>query len=158
VSAVAPRVGSAEWSGTLRDGTGRVRVGPGRWEAPYSYRSRFTDPDTGRASSGTNPEELLAAAHAGCFAMALTHVLTEAGRPARSVATRARAHLRPVGGAPTIVLVELEATADVDDLDEADFRRHAERAEAGCAVSRALAGVADIRVTATLGRGATMGW
>jgi osmotically inducible protein OsmC len=156
VSAVAPRVGSAEWTGTLPDGTGRVRVGPGRWEAGYSYRSRFTDPDTGQPASGTNPEELLAAAHSGCFAMALTHVLTEAGRPPRSVATRARVHLRPVEDVPTITLVELDATADVDDLDEAAFREHAERAEAGCAVSRALAGVAEIRLRAELRPSGTM--
>ncbi|MCO1657975.1 OsmC family peroxiredoxin [Pseudonocardia humida] len=143
---MAPRLGSAEWSGTLQEGAGRVRVGPGRWEADYSFRSRFAERGTG----GTNPEELLAAAHSGCFAMALTHVLTEAGRPPRSVSTRARVHLRAVDGTPTITLVELDAGADVDGLDEDAFRRHAESAKAGCALTRALAGVAEIRLTASL--------
>ncbi|WP_308257338.1 OsmC family peroxiredoxin [Pseudonocardia lacus] len=156
MTGVAPRVGSAEWTGTLQEGTGRVRVGPGRWEADYSFRSRFTDPATdpatGHASGGTNPEELLAAAHSSCFAMALTHVLTEAGRPPRAVRTRARVRLRPVGGTPTIDLVELEAGADVEGLDEEAFRRHAESAMAGCALTRALAGVAEIRLTVAPGR------
>jgi osmotically inducible protein OsmC len=149
---MAPRTGSATWSGGLQDGSGRVRVGPGRWESDYSFRSRFTDPDADDPPTGTNPEELLAAAHAGCFAMALTHVLTAAGRSPRSVRTGARVHFRPVAGVPTIVLVELDATADVDGVDEAGFRELAEEAEKGCAVSRALAGVAEIRVTARLDR------
>jgi lipoyl-dependent peroxiredoxin len=152
VTAVAPRTGSATWTGTLPDGSGRVRVGPGRWESDYSFRSRFTDPDADRPSTGTNPEELLAAAHAGCFAMALTHVLTASGWPPRSVDARARVHLRPVDGAPTVTLVELDATADVDGITGAAFGELAEQARAGCAISRALAGVAEIRVGARLRR------
>jgi osmotically inducible protein OsmC len=147
---VAPRTGSASWSGTLADGSGRVRVGPGRWESDYSFRSRFTDPDSDRPSTGTNPEELLAAAHAGCFTMALTHVLAEAGARPHSVTTRARVHLRPVDGVPTITRVELDAAAEVEGVDEATFRDCAERAEAGCAVSRALGGAVEVRLSARL--------
>ena len=141
---MAARTGSATWTGDLSGGSGRLVVGPSRWEADYSFRSRFTDDATGR----TNPEELLAAAHASCFSMALTHVLTQAGSVPRSVATSARVRLRPVDGVPTIDLVELDTTVDVDGVDEAALQKHAEAAEASCAVSRALAGVAEIRVTA----------
>ena len=145
---MAARTGSATWTGDLSDGGGRLVVGPSRWEADYSFRSRFTDDATG----STNPEELLAAAHAGCFSMGLTYVLTQAGSVPRSVATSARVRLRPVDGAPTIDLVELDTTVDVDGMDEAALQKHAEAAEVSCAVSRALAGVAEIRVTAHLSR------
>jgi osmotically inducible protein OsmC len=141
---MAARTGNATWNGDLSSGGGRLVVGPNRWEADYSFRSRFTDDATG----STNPEELLAAAHAGCFTMGLTYVLTEAGSVPRSIATSARVRLRPVDGVPTIDLVELDTTVDVDGVDEAALQKHAEAAEASCAVSRALAGVAEIRVTA----------
>ncbi|TQM44449.1 OsmC family peroxiredoxin [Pseudonocardia cypriaca] len=141
---MAARIGNATWNGDLSEGSGRLVVGPNRWEADYSFRSRFTDD----AAASTNPEELLAAAHAGCFSMALTYVLTQAGSVPRSIATSARVRLRPVDGVPTIDLVELDTTVDVDGVDEAALQKHAEAAEASCAVSRALAGVAEIRVTA----------
>ena len=141
---MAARTGSAIWTGDLQDGSGRLVVGSQRWEADYSFRSRFTDDATG----STNPEELLAAAHAGCFSMALTHVLTRAGSVPHSVATSARVRLRPVDGVPTIDLVELDTTVDVDGVDADALQKHAEAAEAGCAVSRALTGVAEISVTA----------
>ena len=140
---MAARTGSATWTGDLRDGNGRLVVGPRRWEADFSFRSRFTDD----ATTSTNPEELLAAAHAGCFSMALTHLLTEAGTVPRSVATTARVRLRPVDGVPTIDLVELDTPVDVA-LDEDALQKHAEEAERSCAISRALTGVAEIRVTA----------
>ena len=141
---MAARTGSAIWTGDLQDGSGRLVVGPQRWEADFSFRSRFTDDAVG----STNPEELLAAAHAGCFSMSLTYVLTQAGSVPRSVATSARVRLRPVDGVPTIDLVELNTTVDVDGVDTDALQKHAEAAEAGCAVSRALTGVAEIRVTA----------
>ncbi len=143
---MAARIGSATWSGDLRDGSGEVMVGPGRWTAAYSFRSRFAD----TADGGTNPEELIAAAHAGCYSMALTHALTEAGHRPRSVATHARAHLRPVDGVPTISLIELDTTVDADGIDDAVLQEHAGLAKVGCAVSRALAGVTEIRLTARL--------
>jgi lipoyl-dependent peroxiredoxin len=143
---MATRTGSATWNGALRDGDGRLVVGPRRWEAGFSFRSRFTDD----AESSTNPEELLAAAHAGCFSMGLTHVLTEAGTVPRSVTTTARVRLRPIDGVPTIDRVELDTTVDVDAVDADALQKHAEEAEVTCAISRALAGVAEIRVTARL--------
>jgi osmotically inducible protein OsmC len=143
---MATRTGSATWTGELRDGSGRLVVGQRHWEADFSFRSRFTDD----AEHSTNPEELLAAAHAGCFSMGLTHVLTEAGTAPRSVATSAKVRLRPIDGVPTIDLVELDTTVDVDGVDADALQKHAEVAEATCAISRALAGVAEIRVTARL--------
>src|SRR5688500_18810578 len=143
---MAVRTGSATWTGDLQDGSGRLVVGPRRWESDYSFRSRFTDD----AAGSTNPEELLAAAHAGCFSMALTHVLTQAGAVPRSIATSARVRLRPVDGVPTIDLVELDTTVDVDGVDAETLQAHAEAAESGWAVSRALPGVAEIRVRAAL--------
>ena len=141
---MAVRIGSATWHGALEDGDGRLVVGPQRWESGFSFRSRFTDDTVG----STNPEELLAAAHAGCFSMGLTYVLTQAGNVPRSVATSARVRLRPVDGVPTIDLVELDTTVDVDAVDADTLQKHAEEAERTCAISRALAGVAEIRVTA----------
>jgi osmotically inducible protein OsmC len=143
---MAASTGSATWTGDLRDGSGELIVGPGRWKAPFSFRSRFGDTQ----DDGTNPEELLAAAHAGCFSMGLVHALTEAGHCPRSVETRGRAHLRPVDGVPTISLIELDTIVDVDGIDEAAVREHAEQAKVTCALSRALAGVAEIRLTARL--------
>ncbi|MCV2489793.1 OsmC family peroxiredoxin [Geodermatophilus sp. YIM 151500] len=141
---MAARTGGATWTGDLRDGSGQLVVGPQRWEAAYSFRSRFSDDTAG----STNPEELLAAAHAGCFSLSLTHLLTQAGGVPRSVATSARVRLRPVDGVPTIDLVELDTTVDVEGIDADALQKHVEAAEAGCGVSRALAGVAEIRVTA----------
>ncbi len=143
---MAARTGSATWTGDLRDGSGRLAVGPRRWGADFSFRSRFTDD----AVDSTNPEELLAAAHAGCFSMSLTHVLTQAGKEPRSVATSARVRLRPVDGIPTIDLIDLTTTVDVDGVDADTLQKHAETAETGCAISRAMTGVAEIRVTARL--------
>jgi lipoyl-dependent peroxiredoxin len=139
---MAARNGSARWSGDLASGSGTVTVGDGVWTNSYSYASRFAD------GEGTNPEELIAAAHAGCFSMALSYILSESGHVPRSIQTTARVHLRPVDGAPTIHRIELEVTGEVPDLDEQRFRDAAERAKATCAVSRALRGVQTITVSA----------
>jgi osmotically inducible protein OsmC len=141
---MATRNGSARWNGDLATGSGRLTVGEQAWTGDYSYASRFED------GAGTNPEELIAAAHAGCFSMALSHVLAEAGHAPRSIETRARVHLRPVDGVPTIRQIDLETLGDVPGLDEDSFRELAERAKAACAVSRALGGVEQITVSATL--------
>ena len=141
---MATRNGSARWTGDLSSGAGRVTVGDGAWTSDYSFASRFDD------GEGTNPEELIAAAHAGCFSMALCHVLTEAGHPPRSIETAARVHLRLVDGAPTIQQIDLETQADAPGLDEERFRELSETAKAACAVSRALRGVARIGVSATV--------
>ena len=141
---MATRNGSARWNGDLATGSGNVTVGEQAWTGDYSYASRFED------GAGTNPEELIAAAHAGCFSMALCSTLSGAGYTPRSIETKARVHLRLVEGMPTIQQIDLETKGDVPDLDADGFGELAERAKAACAVSRALRGVEQITVSATL--------
>ncbi|MGH2713662.1 MAG: OsmC family peroxiredoxin [Thermoleophilaceae bacterium] len=140
---MATRNGSARWKGDLSSGSGEVTVGEGAWTGSYSFASRFED------GAGTNPEELIAAAHAGCYSMALCHVLTEAGHTPRLIRTTARSYLRLVDGAPTINRIDLDTEADAPGLDETRFRELAETAKAACAVSRALQGVETISLTST---------
>lgn len=141
---MATRSGSAEWRGDLQGGGGDLTVGDGVFSGAYTYRSRFEE------GEGTNPEELLAAAHASCFSMALANILVEAGHPPDSVRTDARVVLRPVDGAPTIAQIQLRTEGRVPGIDADAFARHAEEAKAGCPVSRALAGVGEISLEATL--------
>lgn len=141
---MATRSSSARWAGDVRTGSGQVTVGDGVWTSDYSFASRFQD------GAGTNPEELIAAAHAGCFSMALSQALTHDGRVPRSIETAARVHLRLVDGVPTIQRIDLETVGDAPGLDEDRFRELAERARVACAVSRALGGVERITVSATL--------
>jgi osmotically inducible protein OsmC len=141
---MATRNGSAEWKGDLKGGSGELVVGDDAWRGDYSFASRFEDGD------GTNPEELLAAAHAACFSMALASALAEHGHQPRSVRTRARVHLRNVDGLPTIQRIDLDTEGDVGEIDEDHFREHAAEAKAGCVVSRALAGVEEIELSARL--------
>jgi lipoyl-dependent peroxiredoxin len=141
---MATRNGSARWNGDLATGSGNVTVGERAWTGNYSYASRFEN------GAGTNPEELIAAAHAGCFSMALCSTLSGAGHTPRSIVTNARVHLRLVEGMPTIQQIDLETKGDVPDLDADGFRELAERAKAACAVSRALRDVEQITVSATL--------
>jgi len=141
---MATRNGSAEWRGDLKDGSGTVRVGDGVFEGNYSFRSRFEE------GEGTNPEELIAAAHAGCFAMALSLILTEADHPPESIEAEARVHLRIVDELPTIAKIDLDVTASVPGLNEEAFSSYAEKAKDGCVVSRALAGVPEITISARL--------
>ena len=141
---MATRNGSATWEGNLQEGSGRLTVGEGSWEGGYSFSSRFEE------GEGTNPEELLAAAHAACYSMALSHAMAEAGHEPRSVTTTAKAHLRNVDGAPTVAKIELETEGDVPGMDDAEFQRFAEEAKTDCVVSRALAGVGEMELTARL--------
>lgn len=141
---MATRNGSAEWRGDLKGGSGTVTVGAGVFEGQYSFASRFEE------GEGTNPEELLGAAHASCFAMALSLLLTEGGHPPDSVRARAKVQLRNVEGLPTIARIELEVEGSVPGIDEDAFRGFAEKAKAGCPVSRALAGVPEIELSARL--------
>jgi lipoyl-dependent peroxiredoxin len=149
---VAARNGSATWIGDLKTGSGELTVGEGVWTATYSGSSRLHGVLPGfDEGPGTNPEELLAAAYAACFNMALSFALTEAGlAPPRLVQTRARVHLRYVGGAPTIQQIDLETEGDVPGLDQDGFRERAEEAKRGCIISRALGGVEQINLSATL--------
>jgi osmotically inducible protein OsmC len=120
-------------------------LGGGAWSGPYSAASRFEE------GEGTNPEELIAAAHAGCFSMAFALVLTEAGHPPDSVETEAQVHINPAdGGGYEINRIDLRTTASVPGVSQDDFNQHAEAAKAGCPVSKALAAVPEINLEATL--------
>jgi lipoyl-dependent peroxiredoxin len=141
---MAARKGNAEWRGNLKDGEGDLTVGDGVFSGSYSFASRFEEGD------GTNPEELIAAAHAACFSMALSNDLAEHGHEPESVRTTASVTLRPTDDGPTITLIELETEGRVSDIDQEHFAQHAEQAKAACPVSRALAGVAEITVSARL--------
>ena len=151
---MATRNGSAEWTGDLTTGSGRLTVGEGAWTSAYSYTSRFEGvlptEDARRDAGGTNPEELLAAAHAACFSMALSLVLSEAGHPPRSIKTTGRVHLRNLGGIPTIQRIDLETAAEVPGLEKTSFQQRAEEAKTGCIISRALGGVERINLVAEL--------
>jgi lipoyl-dependent peroxiredoxin len=148
---MATRNGSAKWTGDLQTGTGELTVGDGAWTAAYSGSSRLHGVLPGfDAGAGTNPEELLAAAHAACFNMALSYALTEAGFTPRRLQTQARVHLRQVDGAPTIQQIDLETEGDVPGLDQAGFRERAEEAKTGCIISRALGAVEEINLSARL--------
>lgn len=144
---MATRNGSAEWNGDLQSGSGNITVGNGAHTGPYSFKSRFEE-----GEEGTNPEELLSAALAGCFSMALSLILTEAGHPPDSIRTSARAQLRPVDGSPTITQMAVKTEGVVPGIDEDEFRRHATTAKEQCVISRAIAGVQDITLEATLSR------
>jgi osmotically inducible protein OsmC len=138
------REAQAEWQGTLKEGAGRLRLGSGVFEGAYSFPSRFEN------GPGTNPEELIAAAHAGCFSMALTFILGQDGHVARTINTTAKVHLGATAAGPTITRIELETQADIPGLEPAEFQRMAETAKTTCLVSRALAGVANIALKAEL--------
>jgi osmotically inducible protein OsmC len=141
---MATRNGSAEWRGDLRGGEGELTVGDGVFQGAYSFSSRFEE------GEGTNPEELIAAAHAACFSMALANIMAEHGHPAESVRTSARVHLRQTDAGPTIQQIDLETEGRVPGIDQEHFAEHAEEAKAGCPVSRALAGVEEMNLTAKL--------
>jgi lipoyl-dependent peroxiredoxin len=141
---VAARNGSAEWRGDLQSGSGTITVGDGIFAGPFSFASRFAEGD------GTNPEQLIAAAHAGCFTMALSSTLSGAGHAPRSLRTSARVQLRNIEGAPTLTRVDLETEGDVPEIDQAQFQAYAEEAKANCPVSRALAGIPEIALSAKL--------
>ena len=138
------RNGTAEWHGDLESGSGTVTVGDGVFEGAYSYESRFGE------GQGTNPEQLIAAAHAACFTMALSNILSAAGHVPDSVHTNARVQLRNIDGAPTLARIDLEAEGRVTGIDEAEFGRYADEAKANCPVSRALAGIPEIVLSAEL--------
>ncbi|HEX6498601.1 MAG TPA: OsmC family protein [Micromonosporaceae bacterium] len=137
------RTSSARWQGTLREGSGTMRVGSGAFHGSYSFPSRF------ESGEGTNPEELIAAAHAGCFSMALAGNLTRAGYRPNSVETTAAVHLDQTGEGFAITRIELNTTAEVPGIDQAEFDKQAQAAKTGCPVSRALSAV-EITLTASL--------
>lgn len=140
------RSASARWDGSLKDGNGTMKMQSGAYEGKYSFGSRFEQ------EPGTNPEELIAAAHAGCFSMALTAGLGREGYEPKSVSTSAKAHLEKGDDGFSITRIELTTTAVVPKIDEDTFQAQAEGAKANCPVSKALAGV-QISLDATLAGG-----
>ncbi len=141
---MATRNATAEWQGDLRNGAGTFEGASGVISGKYSFKTRFED------EPGTNPEELIAAAHASCFSMALSNILAEAGHPADSVNTTARVHLRMLDGGPAINQIDLVTEGRVPGIDQDQFAGYAGEAKEGCPVSRALAGVGEIILEATL--------
>ncbi len=132
---MAVRTANAEWVGALQDGSGKMAFGSGAFEGQFSYASRFEE------GTGTNPEELIGAAHAGCFSMSLANLIATAGHDVQRVETMARVHLEPAAEGPSITRIELQTEAEVPGIDAEEFQRHAKTAEETCPVSKALAGV-----------------
>jgi len=131
---MATRTGSAVWEGTLKSGQGCMKLGSGAFEGAYSFSSRFEN------GSGTNPEELIGAAEAGCFSMALSLGLEKAGFPPKRIATTATVRLEQSSGGFRITAIDLETEADVPGIDEARFPEQAEQTKKNCPVSVALSG------------------
>ena len=134
----------AVWEGKLKDGNGTFKAGSSSFSGPYSFATRF------EGKKGTNPEELIAAAHAACFSMALSAGLEKAGKPVTRVETSAACTLEMVDGAPKITKMELKVRGRVPGLDQAGFQNAAEEAKRGCPVSKALAGIPQITLEAKL--------
>src|SRR5215813_2335319 len=128
------RTAEADWKGNLKEGNGTMKLGSGAYQGAYSFKSRF------ESGPGTNPEELIAAAHAGCFTMALSYALGNAGLVPVGIRTRAKVHLGASAAGPTITRIELETEGEVAGLGQGEFLGFAEAAKKGCLVSRALAG------------------
>jgi lipoyl-dependent peroxiredoxin len=137
------RKANAVWEGDLKGGQGRIELGSGAFQGRYSFGSRFEE------AGGTNPEELIGAAHAGCFSMALTAGLGRSGHSPQRVATTAKVHLEKVGEGFKITRIELDSEATVPGIDDATFQEHARKAKEGCPVSQALGGV-EITLNARL--------
>jgi lipoyl-dependent peroxiredoxin len=137
------RSANAVWEGDLKSGKGNMRLGSGAYEGAYSFASRFEN------GTGTNPEELIGAAHAGCFSMALSAGLSQAGFVPRRIQTRAEVHLEKAADGFKIGRIDLHTEAEVPGIDAAKFHEQAENAKKNCPVSRALAGV-NIQLEAKL--------
>ena len=137
------RKSSATWEGGLKEGQGTIALGGGKIEVPYDFGARFED------GAGSNPEELIGGAHAGCFSMALAHELSQAGHPPVKIETTARVHLEKAAEGFAIPKIELDTVADVPGVDEETFQRLAQGAKQNCPVSKVLSS-AEIVLAATL--------
>jgi osmotically inducible protein OsmC len=138
------RKAEAQWEGNLAEGSGQLKLGSGAFDGPYSFKSRFEE-----GQSATNPEELIGAAHAGCFTMALTAQLSRAGIKPTRIHTTAQVKLEKVGDAFSITKIDLESEAEIPGIDDATFQKNALDAKQNCPVSKALAGT-EIGLTARL--------
>jgi lipoyl-dependent peroxiredoxin len=141
---VATRSGSAEWRGDLQNGSGTLTVGDGVFSGAYSFASRFEE------GEGTNPEELIAAAHAACLSMALSAGLEKNGTPATRISTKASCTVEKVGDGFKITKMRLEVRGKVPGVDQAAFAGAAESAKKGCPVSTALQGNVQLELDARL--------
>ena len=141
---MATRTADARWDGDLESGSGTMRLGGGAYEGAYTAKSRFEE------GEGTNPEELIAAAHAGCYSMALAADLAQAGHDPRTVETTAAVHLRMGDEGPRIHRIALTTRARVPGISDDEFQQIAEGTRTGCPVSNALAAVPEITLDATL--------
>ncbi len=141
---MAVRTAEAEWQGNLREGKGTMKLGSGAFQGNYSFATRFEE------EPGTNPEELIGAAHAGCFSMALAARLEQAGFRPERVHTTEKVHLGKVDGGFAITRLDLHTEAEVPGISEADFQKYAQEAKVGCPVSKALAAVPEINLDAKL--------
>ena len=138
------RTSKAVWNGDLEGGTGQMVVGNNAYTGDFSFKSRFEE------GAGTNPEELIAAAHAGCYSMQLSAMLAAAEKNPTSVATTAHVSLQMVDDVPTITKISLDTVGTVPGLSAEEFTKFAEDAKAACLITRALAGVKDVTLTAKL--------
>ena len=138
------RTSTAKWEGSLREGAGTIGLGSGAWEGPYSARSRFED------APESNPEELLGAAHAGCFTMALSLILGNEGHEPETLETEATVHLTQKDGGFEIPRIDLSVHGRVPGIDQGEFEKHANTAKDVCPLSKALASVDEITVDAKL--------
>ncbi len=139
------RTAMASWQGDLPSGGGRIGVGSGAYEGPFTLRARVDD-----VERSTNPEELIGAAHAGCFTMSLANLLSESGHPPADLNTTARVRLEQLDTGFTITKIELQTTGEVPGVDADTFAKLAQQAKDTCPVSRALAGT-EITLEARLG-------
>jgi osmotically inducible protein OsmC len=137
------RIAKAEWKGSLREGKGTMKLGSGAYEGAYSFKSRFEQ------GTGTNPEELIGAAHAGCFSMALSAGLGKAGFEPKRITTEAKVDLEKVGEGFQITRIHLDTEAEIPGIERSVFEKHAHEAKANCPVSKALTGP-EITLTAKL--------
>ena len=138
------RTASARWQGNLPEGSGTIRTGKGGYQGNYSFKSRFEE------GEGTNPEELIAAAHSGCFSMAFSNGLASAGFTPTSVETTAKVHLDKTDAGFTVTRIDLETVGDVPGIDESTFQKIAEDAKENCPISRLLSPGAQISLSARL--------
>ncbi|HKI45190.1 MAG TPA: OsmC family protein [Balneolales bacterium] len=128
------RTSSAQWNGDLKSGNGTMKIGKGAWEGPFSFSSRFEN------GNGTNPEELIAAAHAGCFSMAFSNALSQAGFKVDHVSTKANVHLEKTDAGFGITTIDLDTEGKIEGIDNSKFQEIAEDAKKNCPVSKVLAG------------------
>jgi lipoyl-dependent peroxiredoxin len=129
---MAVRNAQAAWSGDLKSGNGTMKLGSGAWEGAYNFGSRF------ESAAGTNPEELIGAALAGCYSMALSGALARAGHAPKNIETKARVHLEKMESGFAVTRIELDTEAEVPGIDEAAFQEAAKATKTSCPISRAL--------------------